>query len=496
MLCRSSDGNKLSRSEQWQTGPSECDMSSDDAEQPKCDQQLAPETSSSGAAHEANLAHDRSAEQPPSAPLERFLDLFDIDEAAWNALSEEIAGENVVYDVDPHIWGRHFWATLHLIAYAYPEQPNPMTKQAALQLFDALRVLLPCANCRDNYRANWRTLHIHEHLSSRASLIEWMIMLDNSVRDETNQPPLDYAAYINRLTESEAVVEENSENDAEPGSSDENDDSDDAEGDSDENRDDASANDDGDSGNDDASGKTSDDEKTDDRNQSNMPDRRQSRGNDASSQSTFRSLSIPPNLYNNPRALKRFVTRRSADHQHEMRRNPLAFASAALLYSDDSQMPLDPRRLRGAQRDSFAQASRYRQADIAARRDALRAAERQRDEQRWQEPAQSRFKRRASPPASIHGKRKATSTVATAAVDKSKANTANLSSLLSRAGAVVGNHRAQAASVAVNHRFRHEQQQRRSAAGATSALKRRGLQVKAPRPCPNCNRKALVPSIF
>lgn len=405
-------------------------------------------------------------------PLERFF--ADIGLGADNGAEcddeiakQEVAGENVVYDVEPRVWGRHFWATLHLIAYAYPEQPNAMTRQAALQLFDALRVLLPCANCRDNYRANWRSIDIGEHLGSRASLIEWMILLDNSVRAETGQPPLDYATYINRLTESDAVVSGAASDDYENGDDDKDDDEDD---------------------DDNKEGQNSDENDEKSRAEPSQPknqhqrERRQQASDPqqrlSAQSSRYRSLSIPPSMYGDERALKRFVTRNSAERQQEMNRNPTAFAAAALHYDDGSNVPLDPRRLRGAQRDSFAQASRYRQADIVARREALRAAERRRDEQRLNEPSTSRFKK--SP-----GKKSA----------KVAAGLAASSSLLSLStGSLPA--RANASNQGSNHRFRREQEQRRAVHSNRSALQRRGLEVKPPRPCPNCNRKNLVPSIF
>jgi len=415
-------------------------------------------------------------------PLERFFADIGLGadsgaECDNEIAKQEVAGENVVYDVEPRVWGRHFWATLHLIAYAYPEQPNVMTRQAAMQLFDALRVLLPCANCRDNYRANWRSIDIGEHLDSRASLIEWMIVLDNSVRAETGQPPLDYATYINRLTESDAVVS---------GAASEDDDNDDD--DDDDNGDDQKDDEDDD---DNKEGQKSDEndeyiceepsqpkkQQQERRQQASDPQKRLS-----ARSSRYRSLSIPPSMYGDERALKRFVTRNSAERQQETQRNPMAFAAAALHYDDDMSVPLDPRRLRGAQRDSFAQASQYRQADIAARREALRAAERRRDEQRLNEPSTSRFKK--SP-----GKKSAKTAAGLASSSSSS------SSLLSfSTGSLPA--RANASKQDSNHRFRREQEQRRGANSHRSALQRRGLEVKPPRPCPNCNRKNLVPSIF
>jgi hypothetical protein len=109
------------------------------------------------------------------------------------------AGVSAMYDIDPKKWGRHFWRTLHMIAYAYPESPNAATQQAAFNFLDALHMLLPCSTCRENYAEKWKTLDLRKHLHTRTSLIEWMILLHDSVNQETGAAPLDYAGMLNSL---------------------------------------------------------------------------------------------------------------------------------------------------------------------------------------------------------------------------------------------------------------------------------------------------------
>lgn len=66
--------------------------------------------------------------------------------------------------------------------------------------------MLPCGKCRDNFRQHWQQFELREHLASRAQLIEWLILVHGAVNEEVGAPPLDYAAYMNRLTGTDAVA--------------------------------------------------------------------------------------------------------------------------------------------------------------------------------------------------------------------------------------------------------------------------------------------------
>lgn len=121
--------------------------------------------------------------------------------------SDDKAGKTVMYDVDPARWGGKFWSTYHLIAYAYPEEPNKETRDAAFAFFDSMRSLVPCSECRDGYRERWQQYDLRQHLDTRASLIEWVILMHDSVNEKLGVPPLDYAAFMESLI-GESVVDD------------------------------------------------------------------------------------------------------------------------------------------------------------------------------------------------------------------------------------------------------------------------------------------------
>lgn len=134
--------------------------------------------------------------------------------AQWHSLlptrierpAEDKVGSTHMYDVDPRVWGRHFWAVFHLLAYAYPEQPAAEVQQAIYQVFDAMRAVLPCSDCRQGFAEQWRKYDIRDHLDSRESLITWIVQVHDSVNEKLGMAELDYAEYMERLTGDKVVV--------------------------------------------------------------------------------------------------------------------------------------------------------------------------------------------------------------------------------------------------------------------------------------------------
>lgn len=156
--------------------------------------------------HDANVDDDKeNATQTFLASKFASLLPFDLVELTEAELIKR-AGSVAMYDIDPKQWGRHFWNAFHIIAYAYPESPEESTQLAAFLFFDSLRKLLPCSKCRGNYVHNWLDFDIRKHLHTRTALIEWLILLHDSVNEETGKPPLDYAQLINRLTGTDDAV--------------------------------------------------------------------------------------------------------------------------------------------------------------------------------------------------------------------------------------------------------------------------------------------------
>ncbi len=85
---------------------------------------------------------------------------------------------------NPNIWGPVLWKFLHIMAFNYPENPNPQTKASSRQFFYSLRHLLPCETCRIHY--NELISKRQPESDSAKSIQEWVLWLHNEVSARTN----------------------------------------------------------------------------------------------------------------------------------------------------------------------------------------------------------------------------------------------------------------------------------------------------------------------
>jgi hypothetical protein len=52
--------------------------------------------------------------------------------------------------MDPNVWGKHMWASIHFIALAYPDAPTEENKNTYYSFFTNLYKVLPCHKCREH----------------------------------------------------------------------------------------------------------------------------------------------------------------------------------------------------------------------------------------------------------------------------------------------------------------------------------------------------------
>lgn len=90
--------------------------------------------------------------------------------------------------MDPTVWGKSTWATIHYIALAYPEFPTLEDKQKYKAFYLAIGPVLPCQKCSMNYQRHIQELPIDNFLSSKAALFEWTVQLHNIVNKENSKP--------------------------------------------------------------------------------------------------------------------------------------------------------------------------------------------------------------------------------------------------------------------------------------------------------------------
>ena len=86
-------------------------------------------------------------------------------------------------DLDPKIWGPHYWFVLHTIALHYPVNPNDVIKKKYYDLIQNFPSFLPHKNSRIHFTSLLDAYPISPYLDSRKSFIQWTHFIHNKVNE-------------------------------------------------------------------------------------------------------------------------------------------------------------------------------------------------------------------------------------------------------------------------------------------------------------------------
>jgi len=100
----------------------------------------------------------------------------------------------------PDVWGPHAWFLLHSITIEYPNQPTDIDKNNMKEFINAFQKMIPCIKCRENFKNHTTKYPLtSDILSSRDSIVNWMIDIHNEVNKLNNKPILTYDEALNKL---------------------------------------------------------------------------------------------------------------------------------------------------------------------------------------------------------------------------------------------------------------------------------------------------------
>lgn len=111
--------------------------------------------------------------------------------------------------MEPKVWGRYLWTSIHSIALGYPDEPTEQDKKDFKEFYSNLWKVIPCQRCSDNYKKHLQELPIDGFLDSNTDLFAWTVKLHNIVNKQLRKPviPLKQAQEIfARLTQGDHSV--------------------------------------------------------------------------------------------------------------------------------------------------------------------------------------------------------------------------------------------------------------------------------------------------
>ncbi len=83
-------------------------------------------------------------------------------------------------------WGSALWHFLHVLSFSYPEYTDDeMLIRETYNFFNSLKYILPCDECREHYKQNFKKLE--QNLNSRENLIKWVYNLHDTVNKQLDK---------------------------------------------------------------------------------------------------------------------------------------------------------------------------------------------------------------------------------------------------------------------------------------------------------------------
>lgn len=86
--------------------------------------------------------------------------------------------------MEPRVWGKYIWTSIHIIALGYPENPTQEDKDNYKNFYINLWRVIPCYKCSINYKKHLEELPIDNHLNDNISLFRWTVDFHNIVNKE------------------------------------------------------------------------------------------------------------------------------------------------------------------------------------------------------------------------------------------------------------------------------------------------------------------------
>lgn len=93
-------------------------------------------------------------------------------------------------NLNPEIWGPHYWFFLHTIVLCYPTFPNAVTKKKYYDFISNLPLFIPVENIATQFSKLLDKYPVTPYLDSKESFIKWMHFIHNKINEYLEKPKL------------------------------------------------------------------------------------------------------------------------------------------------------------------------------------------------------------------------------------------------------------------------------------------------------------------
>jgi len=93
-------------------------------------------------------------------------------------------------DLDPKIWGPHYWFFLHTIAMSYPVHPNAVTKKKYYDFVQNIPLFIPVESMAGEFSKLLDKYPVQPYLDNKESFIRWMWFIHNKINKKLEKPQI------------------------------------------------------------------------------------------------------------------------------------------------------------------------------------------------------------------------------------------------------------------------------------------------------------------
>ena len=93
-------------------------------------------------------------------------------------------------NLDPDIWGKHYWFFLHTITFNYPINPNDKIKKIYYNFIHQLSYFIPNKQIATEYDKLLQEYPLTPYLDTRDKMIKWMHFIHNKINEKLEKPKI------------------------------------------------------------------------------------------------------------------------------------------------------------------------------------------------------------------------------------------------------------------------------------------------------------------
>ena len=93
-------------------------------------------------------------------------------------------------NLDPKIWGPHYWFFLHTISMSYPVHPNAVTKKKYYDFVQNIPLFIPVESIAGEFSKLLDQYPVQPYLDNKESFIRWIWFIHNKINKKLEKPQI------------------------------------------------------------------------------------------------------------------------------------------------------------------------------------------------------------------------------------------------------------------------------------------------------------------